>query len=200
MSICELTQMCVQTTKDDEAPAKPPICLEEGNLKEPNIDEVLFRELVFGSPAYQWLIATLQREFYVSAAEQDVMAQIRSTVLQYLPSQHISGKTSSNSYMVGFHLNWDPLNFSVEQEAGIPLEKALLRVLTLTATSGSHVQCIPCLNYLRQVWPFTSTRFVKFISDILRNPSRIHKCKVPSLTTSSDSLYRVATMLTLNGR
>jgi hypothetical protein len=181
MSISELMEMWEQRAEyDEEPPTNPPVdLLEEYDLEEPDTTDVLaYRELIFKSPAYQWLVATLRREFYVSPAEQDDMTQIRTTVLQCLPpTRRMSRKTSSETYTVGFHVNWDPLKFFVEQEYGISPDKALLRALTLTATSDSHVQCLPCLNYLRQMWPFTGDGFIEFISGVLRDPSVVNNCK-----------------------
>lgn len=182
MSISEKMEMWEQRADYDEPPTNPTADLLEGyDLEEPSTTDVLaYRELIFESPVYRWLVATLRRELYVSPAEPDVMTQIRTLVLQCLPSTHrISRKKSSESYTAGFHVNWDRLKSFAEQGDGISLDKALLHALTLTATSDCHVQCLPCLNYLRQLWPFTADGFIEFISGVLRNLFTIHECKTP---------------------
>lgn len=180
MSISELMEMWGQRAEYvEEPPTERPADLAEYDLEEPaGTDMLLYRELIFTSPAYQWLVAVLRREFYVSPAEQDIMTQIRTTVLQSLPSTHrLSRRASSQTYLANFHMNWEPLKSIAEQEYGISLDKALLRALTLTATSDCHVQCLPCLNYIRQMWPFTGDGLIKLISGVLRDPSTANECK-----------------------
>jgi hypothetical protein len=155
-------------------------------------DVLAYREIIFTSPVYQWLLAILRREFYVSPAEQDCVTEIRKTVLHHLPSTHrVSRKKSSESYTVGFHMNWDPLKFFTEQEYRISADKTLLRALTFTAASDSHAQCLPCLNYLRQMWPSTGESFIEFISAVLRNPSVVNRGKTLP-TIAYKSMYATA--------
>lgn len=175
--------MWVQSTKYDELLTNPPEddpSEEEDDLEEPETTDLLaYRELIFESQAYRWLVTTLRREFYISTADPDAMAHIRTTVLQCLPpTRRVSRKVSPETYTVSFHASWDALKFFTEQEYGISPEEALLCALTLTAASDSYAQCLPCLNYFRQMWPVTGEGFINFISSVVGNPSAANKCKI----------------------
>ena len=152
--------------------------------KMPDVPD--YQEVVFSSSAYEWLIANLRREFFLSFPAEDVMARIRQTVIQCLSSkQRISRKaTSLDPYSVAFHVDWEPLPFFEQQEYGISHDKAVLHALTLTASSEHNVQCLPCFDYVRQVWPFTADGFAEFISGVLGNPRIDHECKTPRISIS----------------
>lgn len=190
--------------EQNEYPTSVPVdLLEEDDLEEPGTTDLLtYRELIFKSPVYRWLVSTLRREFHISRAEVDVMTHIRTTVLQCLPSTHrISRKTSTETYTVGFLTHWDPLKFFIEQEYGTSPDKALPHALTLTASSDSYVQCLPCLNYVRQIWPITGDGFIDFVKNILRDPRAVHECKALRLYHLANIATDVSVLaLTLHGR
>ena len=179
-----------ERTDFDEPPAEDKLDLidHEDDESEP-VDTVAYRKLIFSSPAYGWLVATLRKEFYLLHSENDTMARIRADVVKHIPAtQRISRKKPLETHKARFHANWNLVQYFTEQGYGVPIDEALPHALTLTAVSYDLSQCLPCLSYLSQTWPFTGRLFMKFLSSVLRNPSEVVSCKEIYLV-SNQSLY-----------
>ena len=178
MSISELMRMWSERTDYDEPPEEDKLDLIDHEDDESGpIDTVAYRKLIFSSPAYNWLVTTLRKEFYLLHSKNDTMARIRADIIKHIPTtQRVSRKMPLETHKTRFHAKWNPVQYFVEQGYDLPIDEALPHALTLTAVSYDLVQCLPCLSYLSQTWPFTGALFIKFFSRVLRHPSEVVSC------------------------
>ncbi len=140
-------------------------------VEEPTPDMSSYRELILRTPAYSWLLATLQRETTLTRAVPDRMEDIRKAILAALPSsQHISRKTPPQEYKATFKLDWDPLSFLETQKYIESPAEALKGAITLTG-SMEDAQAIPTAKYLAQTWPTTGKEIMELLADTIRNDS-----------------------------
>lgn len=152
---------------------------EEEILAMPEIHE--YQNFIINSPAYDWLLATLRKEFLLAPAEENLMDAIKQEILLALPSTHtVSRKKSPQGYNAIFRIRWDPLTFVKEQDYGEKPGEALERAITLTG-SASHAQALTCGQYLRQTWPSFGAHIIQLFKDMVRSePGNPHTCKFPA--------------------
>jgi hypothetical protein len=75
-----------------------------------------YGKLVFEAPAYQWLLASLKREYQLMPAESNIMEAIKQEIIRYLPpSREISRSRSAEAYRITYQLHWDSIAFIQEQ-------------------------------------------------------------------------------------
>ncbi|KAI9155360.1 hypothetical protein HJFPF1_07942 [Paramyrothecium foliicola] len=94
--------------------------------------------------AYQWLVRMMQKEAGLRRANPDVMASIRQTVIDSMPSQ-----TDALQVTAIFDLEWDPRAFLAEQS--YETYEALLRAITITGTEDD-AQALTAEQYIFQTW------------------------------------------------
>src|SRR5436309_1315620 len=64
--------------------------VEEGESEEVIMPQLLaYRDFISKSPAYEWLLASLRKEFLLAPAEPNSMEAIRQEIIKSLPSSHI---------------------------------------------------------------------------------------------------------------
>lgn len=162
-----------KTVEDsDSAPASPKPNENDDALvddTELTLDAGLFRDFIVQTPAYSWLVASLQRETTLTRAIPDLMEDIRGEVLGALPSSYkVSRKGPSQEYKATFELAWDPLSFVKEQQYTESPEEALERAITLTGTAND-AQAMTTREYLCQTWPVTGRHIMQLVADVVRN-------------------------------
>jgi len=132
---------------------------------EPNLTEL--KDFIVKSPAYNWLLGTLQRESEMDRATPDVMADIRATILGALPSLHkVSRRAPSKGYQATFELLWNPLLFVDEQRYTETPREALERAITLTG-STDDAQAATTGSYLGQTWPSNGNEMMEFVKGVV---------------------------------
>lgn len=138
--------------------------------EEPVPDSGPYRDFILETPAYRWLVASLQREATLARGTPDLMESIRETIFSALPSlQKISRKEPSQAYKATFELDWDPLEFVREQQYTESPEQALERAITLTGCSND-AQALTAKAYLCQTWPTTGKQVMRLVKDVVRRP------------------------------
>jgi hypothetical protein len=150
---------------------------------EANMPELLaYRDFIYKSPAYEWLLASLRREFLLAPVEPNSMEAIRRKIIHFLPSSHkVSRKKSAEAYKMTFEIEWDPLAFVKEQEYREEPGEAVERAITLTG-SAKDAQALTCAQYLCQTWPLAGEHTVRLVKDVVRSgPGHRHTCKLPGL-------------------
>lgn len=167
------------STKDDQSTDE---ALEEvAETKDEELPEswlLVYRELVFSTEAYEWLLARLQREFRLVPTESNTMQPILAKILSSLPSAHrISRKVSAQSCSARFELDWDILEFFTTQRYLNHPDEVFEGVITLTG-SCQDGQAVTCAQYMHQTWPLTGERVVQLIKGVLRDEEgQLHTCK-----------------------
>ena len=92
---------------------------------ELSTDAELYRNFILTTPAYTWLIKSLQREVTITRADPDMMEIIGNKIFGALPSyRKVSRKVSSPEYKATFEVDWDPLAFVKEQQYTVSPEIA----------------------------------------------------------------------------
>lgn len=137
-----------------------------------------YRNFIAKSPAYSWLIASLQREATVVRANPDIMENISNKILDALPSDRkVSRKASSQEHKATFEVDWDPLAFVKEQQYTESPDIALQRAITLIG-SANDAQAVTTENYLSQTWPATGKQIMRLVMDVvLNNMDHHHACQ-----------------------
>lgn len=137
-----------------------------------------YRDVVFNSTAYQWLLARLRRELLLATTVLDCMEDLRRGIATSLPrSPKVSRYRSAEAHQMTFRVSWDPVAFIGEQGYGDTPDEALERAITLTG-SASDAQALTCAQYLRQTWPWVAELTMQFVKDIVRGqPGERHRCK-----------------------
>lgn len=127
-----------------------------------------YQSLIMKSPAFDWLVGSLQREIQLGNSAVVGMMDIRRRILQGLPSpRHVSRKQAVPCVHVTFTAPWDPVSFIEEQGYDPDIEDILGRVITLTGSSAD-VQAASCEQYLCQTWPSTGRHMLRIIGDTCR--------------------------------
>ncbi|KAI1753776.1 hypothetical protein F4782DRAFT_545546 [Xylaria castorea] len=152
---------------------------EHGNRKTPAPMLLGYRDFVFHTEAYEWLLAGLQREFRLTSTEPNTIQTIRQSITSFLPLTHrVSRKTSLESYRVRFDLDWNPLAFLVQQQYAVKPAEAVLGAITVTGTC-QDAQAATCLEYMKQTWPLTGELTLKLIKQALGGePGNQHLCRL----------------------
>jgi hypothetical protein len=158
---------------------------EEENEEINKPEHLAYRDFIFKAPAYEWLLASLRREFHLASAEPNSMNTIRRKIIYSLPSSHkVSRKKSAEAYKMTFGIEWDPLAFVKEQEYREKPDEAVEIAITLTG-SAKDAQALTCAQYLCQTWPSAGEHTIRLVKDVLRSgPGHRHTCKFPGLKWS----------------
>ncbi|CZR60699.1 uncharacterized protein PAC_10595 [Phialocephala subalpina] len=166
-----------QQTPEEHITEEPEADEEEDDDDEVDGEEKLdsspYREFILKTPAYEWLLTSLQREVALKRANPDLMENIGRAVLGALPSyrKNVSRKIPSQEYEAMFELEWDPLSFVKEQKYTESPDEALERAITLTGTAND-AQAVTTKEYLIQTWPATGTHVMRLVTDLVRVPYR----------------------------
>lgn len=143
-----------------------------------------YNDLLLKSPAYEWLLANLNKEFILAPAEPNTMEIIRSQIIESLPSSNrVSRKRPPETYKMTFVLEWDPLEFVDEQGYQEEPQKAVRIAITLTG-SATDAQALACSQYLRQTWPSTGEHVIQLIEKVILSRASAHNpcsCKFLSI-------------------
>ncbi|KAI1130990.1 hypothetical protein F5Y10DRAFT_93783 [Nemania abortiva] len=137
-------------------------------IEPPSVQEQEYRKLMTESPAYLWLIKTMQREAFLSRGDSNLMERIGATILKALPSPHLSRKTSSKEHTAIFQLDWDPISFLKEQGYSQPPWEAFERAITLTG-SMDDAQALTTVDYISQVWSTSGKYAIALLTAAIRN-------------------------------
>lgn len=158
-------------------PDKNDDTLENDTLEDDTLsilDAGPYRDFIVTTPAYSWLVASVQREARLTRANPDVMEDIREKILGSLPSSHrVTRRAPSQEYKATFELDWDPLSFVREQRYSEDPDEALQRAITLTG-SLNDAQAATAVEYFSQTWPATGKHVMRLIADVVHDAADHH--------------------------
>ncbi|EGX53749.1 hypothetical protein AOL_s00004g408 [Orbilia oligospora ATCC 24927] len=127
-----------------------------------------YREFIFKSPAFDWLVGSLRRDRFLIPTEPNSMEAIARHIIGSLPSSRkISKGRSAEAFKVTFTMDWKPLIFVEEQEYQDEPGEAIERAITITGTK-KDAQALTCAEYLSQTWPATGKRILELVKDVIR--------------------------------
>lgn len=152
---------------------------EDSDDVETEPDTGPYRDFILGTPAYAWLVSTLQREARLARGAPDIMDGIRQEILKLLPPvTRVSRRRPSQEYRGTFELDWDPLSFVMEQQSTEPPHEALKKAITLTGTANDG-QAITTGAYPSQTWPATGDSVMQLVQDAIKDPENSSKGRHP---------------------
>lgn len=131
-----------------------------------------YRSFIRGAPAYDWFLNNIRRECALAPPEPNLIAGIRNTILDALPSSSkISRRKPAETFNVSFMVDWDPVAFLREEEYTERPDDAIERAISLTGSAVS-AQALTCGGYLRQTWPSTGEQILNLIKSMVAGNSR----------------------------
>jgi hypothetical protein len=171
----------------DDIPLDPETLVEDlteptAVLEDTKISQLLgYQDFIVKSPAYKWLLATLQKEFLLLPANPDVMEGIRSKIMSFLPRcSFISKKKPAETHQITFKIEWNPLAFVHEQEYTEEPEDVIETAITLTGCD-KDAQALTCVEYMCQTWPTTGKYVIQLLKDVVCSGSEDRcTCKFPT--------------------
>ncbi|CAH0044839.1 unnamed protein product [Clonostachys solani] len=146
-----------------------------------------YREFIFKTPAFKWLLARLRNEIRLVPMKPHTMETIGKEIMSALPpSRVISKKMSSQSYSATFELEWDVFEFFEKQGYSRPPHEVFESVITLTGSS-MDAQAATCAQYLGQTWPSTAEDIIALMEEVLKG----NQSDPPPRTLSDGTTIRV---------
>lgn len=124
-----------------------------------------YRDLVFASVAYRWLLGSLTTTVKLSVQGDDFRAALQSQISRCIGRKgRISRRRASDTYSMVFLADWDPKSFLRGQTANdtLTMSRLLGEVPTLTG-SVSNAQILPSAEYLDQTWPSTGKSMLELL-------------------------------------
>ncbi|KAL4877337.1 hypothetical protein BJY04DRAFT_230820 [Aspergillus karnatakaensis] len=127
-----------------------------------------YRKFVLDSPAYQWLLADIEKQCLLMPSTPDTAADIRNRILESLPqARRISQRRSPKPSKIVYVLPWDPIAFCEDQEYKEEASDVIARAITIAGLAGKS-QALTTLQYLHQTWPWSGRRTFEIIQESLR--------------------------------
>ncbi|RYP19648.1 hypothetical protein DL765_003241 [Monosporascus sp. GIB2] len=142
-----------------------------------------YRDFIFNSPAYEWLLASLRKEILLAPAQPNSLEAIRREIIKSLPSSHIvSRRKPAEAYRMTFVVEWNPLAFVIEQGYQEEPDEAIGIAVTLTG-SAADAQALTSAQYLCQTWPTVGEHIIRLVREVVRSGmGHRHKCDLPDST------------------
>lgn len=156
------------------------------------------REAITKSPAYEWLISTLQAEASLHHTKPNVVQDIREKILAAFPSHRVSRSKASQEFWASFRLDWDPLAFIKEQEYVGSIDELVEGAITLTGEANNS-QASTVSQYMSQTWPSTGLHVLDLVKRVLEGPHEIHDSVLPDGTELAANIIGRAFKVTAIG-
>ncbi|KAK0648714.1 hypothetical protein B0T16DRAFT_408654 [Cercophora newfieldiana] len=158
-----------------------------------------YRNLLFGSPPYEWLMATLRREIRTSGASPE--SKIRNRILEALPCGEVSRHRPLRTHNVTFEVPWEAI---MEAGRGSGLSYAEVRIDDGRSGHGSQPCVSTVLSYARKRWPSCGEQVLSVIDQLLatKNGSRWVRgswVTAPDSTTLSAMIAGKALLVSVSG-
>jgi hypothetical protein len=132
-----------------------------------DIERETYQKIIRQSPAFAWLLGSVQSAMESVPANPDIMSVIRTQLLQSLPSRHhISRKNKPQTYTLDLELDWDPIHFLKAQGCGAQSTDVIQHVITLTG-SESNAQALTTKQYLSARWPENGPLILQLVCAVM---------------------------------
>lgn len=122
----------------------------------PNLAE--YERFISESRAYQWLLSVIESHFELETRGENRMASIGDDICSRLLSHPALRKVSRAAPLATvkalFSLDWNPRQFFIEQEYGLPAGEVFDHVVCLTGTF-QQAQATTVTEFTEQTWPLT---------------------------------------------
>lgn len=141
--------------------------LADDRVENPYFDQMrtldMYRELIFDSTAYQWLLESLHKSSILTPTKPLSMEDLTSDIMRTLSEpREVRRRKPAKSFKVIFEMEWDPIKFFEDQRFNRPIHEAFGKSITLTG-SVELVQALPCDAYMVQTWPSTGISILELV-------------------------------------
>ncbi|KAK3990798.1 hypothetical protein QBC44DRAFT_368771 [Cladorrhinum sp. PSN332] len=154
---------------------------EEPDLEfEPEVTMTIkpdkYRDIAFQSPAFEWLLSSLNRELTLSSrAPDDAVTKLKTRILDALPKTHaVSSTSAATTFTMEFKTRWNIRQFIGQEYRNIGKAVPLGEIITLTG-SPTDAQALPCSQYLEQTWPCTGHEVLSLVQAALDTGVEVSK-------------------------
>ena len=128
-----------------------------------------YRTLIIKTSAYQWLLSVMRRELTLVVEQEDILGNIHREISKVLPPvPKFSNRRQPDAIKLLYVLKWNPETFISGQEYAEERTVAMERAITLTGTL-TNAQALPCIQYLRQMWPTNGERILRLMQQLLES-------------------------------
>lgn len=139
-----------------------------------------YRDFIFHSTAYEWLLESLRKEIALQNIHPNRMEEIRISLLEAMPpTKQLSRWSPPDMFSVTFDMNWEIIEFLDAQDYAVSGVQALGQALTLTG-SVTDAQALPAAEYMRQTWPTTASPFLELLQSAISDKSQHHTSELRS--------------------
>lgn len=123
-----------------------------------NIMSHKYRQLTLDSPAYDWLLQSLQRHATLDSYNHTCNAQvvIHRTVLEHLRSDRLNRHTPPIIHQAIFDLAWSPNISSADGDIETQVAESLGKQVLVSA--GDMIQAVTVAQYFSQTWSMDDSK------------------------------------------
>lgn len=143
----------------------------DGSEDEDGSRRNLYRGAIMKSWAYQWLMASLQRETTMKRPVPDLMGEFENTILSALPSTYhqLSRRAPSKTFTAVFELDWTPIRFLQEQKCTDHDDEVDIRTIITLTGELDDAQAMTAESYMFQTWPATGPCTLQLVADTIQD-------------------------------
>ncbi|GFF93051.1 hypothetical protein IFM53868_07058 [Aspergillus udagawae] len=160
--------------KNDENDENDETALDDSQLE-------MYRNVVTGSTAYQWLLCRLHREASLTTSEASswkaLSTQIRQILYSRRESRLVSSRKAPPKCSAVFQSDWDHLAFIRDQEYKEEPEDAVERAIVIVQGPNGDVEAMPCSEYVGRTWPLFGEHFMGLVKHTVRSKPSL-RCSV----------------------
>ncbi|EPS43844.1 hypothetical protein H072_2168 [Dactylellina haptotyla CBS 200.50] len=143
----------------------------------------VYREFIFKSPHYEWLVKRLRAEAMLSPTQPDARKDIRRKIMECLPLPlRVSKKWHIDYLKLTFLSEWDPYEFIALEHGSEMLDGGLAfevfeNAITITGTL-KDAQALTCGQYLCQTWPSIGRHILNLMKIVLSKGRTFYSHKI----------------------
>lgn len=127
--------------------------------------QTAYVDFILESPAYRWLLAKFSQRISLLARDTKSMDAIKNSVLKLLPpALSMSRKDSAQAFRLTFEIELESITMRDVEEKG-HLAESFATLISITG-SLTNAQALPCIEYLRQTWPWSAESMLQLLRDV----------------------------------
>lgn len=161
--------------------------LDSEDNAESNVDDSQlsrYQKTMTESTAFQWLLARVYRETYLTVTEANAMHEIATKVRRSLYSREenrtVSSKRAPSSCSIVFTSDWNPLAFLVEPEYSEEPDDAVGNAIVIIQSANGDTEATTCSEYLSLTWPLFGEDFMELVRYVMRSKPGLRCSSKPS--------------------
>lgn len=135
---------------------------------DPPPDYRVIRSFLRNSPAYSWLLKSIQASACLTDRGVRVMEITRK--LEDLFGRYSASKGRRSRYEVHYQIDWNLLEFLRKQQYDTDEESMVESAIAITG-SALNAQALTCLEYMKMTWPTTGPEVLRSLQKAVSSTS-----------------------------